>query len=88
MLWQKSLVHISKFGQSNQVVLFSDFFVVVVVAIIHPKGGDAWLRSFFLAKQKLYQDSGAHIQCWGKLLLKVMHYNIALLPKKVTNYIT
>ncbi len=29
-----------------------------------------------------------YIQCWGKLLLKVMHYNIALLPKKVTNYIT
>ncbi len=27
-------------------------------------------------------------QCWGKLLLKVMHYNIALLPKKVTNYVT
>ncbi len=25
-------------------------------------------------------------QCWGNLLLKVMHYNIALLPKKVTNY--
>ncbi len=24
----------------------------------------------------------------GKLLLKVMHYNIALLPKKVTNYVT
>ncbi len=23
-----------------------------------------------------------------KLLLKVMHYNIALLPKKVTNYVT
>ncbi len=22
-------------------------------------------------------------QCWGKLLLKVMHYNIALLPKKL-----
>ncbi len=21
-------------------------------------------------------------QCWGKLLLKVMHYNIVLLPKK------
>ncbi len=21
-------------------------------------------------------------QCWGKLLLKVMHYNITLLPKK------
>ncbi len=27
-------------------------------------------------------------QCWGKLLLKVMHYNIALLPKKVTNYVS
>ncbi len=27
-------------------------------------------------------------QCWGKLLLKVMHYNIASLPKKVTNYVT
>ncbi len=23
-----------------------------------------------------------HNQCWGKLLLKVMHYNIVLLPKK------
>ncbi len=29
-----------------------------------------------------------HNQYWGKLLLKGMHYNIALLPKKVTNYIT
>ncbi len=27
-------------------------------------------------------------QCWEKILLKVMHYNIALLPKKVTNYVT
>ncbi len=26
-------------------------------------------------------------QCWGKLLLKVMHYNIVLL-RKVTNYVT
>ncbi len=25
---------------------------------------------------------GTNMQCWGKLLLKVMHYNIALLPKK------
>ncbi len=25
---------------------------------------------------------GPNMQCWGKLLLKVMHYNIALLPKK------
>ncbi len=29
-----------------------------------------------------------HNQCWGELLLKVMHYNIALLPKKVTSYVT
>ncbi len=27
-------------------------------------------------------------QCWGKLILKRMHYNIALLPKKVANYVT
>ncbi len=31
----------------------------------------------------LYYD-----QCWGNLLLKVMHYNIVLLPKKVTYYVT
>ncbi len=35
-----------------------------------------------------FETSHAYVQCWGKLLLKVMHYNIALLPKKVTNYIT
>ncbi len=28
------------------------------------------------------------MQCRGKILLKVMRYNIALLPKKVTNYVT
>ncbi len=27
-------------------------------------------------------------QCWGKLLLKVMHYNITLLPKKVHYLVT
>ncbi len=27
-------------------------------------------------------------QCLGKLLLKVMRYNIVLLPKKVTKYVT
>ncbi len=27
-------------------------------------------------------------QCRGKLLLKVMRYNIALVAKKVTNYVT
>ncbi len=30
----------------------------------------------------------SYIQCWVKLLLKVMHYNIVLLPKKVSNYVT
>ncbi len=35
-----------------------------------------------------YFDQYCNHQCWGKLFLKVMHYNIALLPKKVTNYIT
>ncbi len=30
----------------------------------------------------------AVMQCWGKILLKVMHNNIELLPKKVTNYVT
>ncbi len=30
----------------------------------------------------------AYNQCWGKLLLKVMYCNIALLPKKVTHYVT
>ncbi len=29
-----------------------------------------------------------YVQCWEKLLLKVMHYNIVLLPKKATNYVT
>ncbi len=27
------------------------------------------------------------VQCWGELLLKVMRYNVALLPKKVTDYV-
>ncbi len=30
----------------------------------------------------------SHKQCWGKLLLKVIHCDIALFPKKVTDYIT
>ncbi len=32
--------------------------------------------------------SVCYIQCWRKLFLKVMHYNIVLLPKKVSNYIS
>ncbi len=38
---------------------------------------------FKVLKEQMY-----YMQCWGKLLLKVMHYNIALLPKKVTNYVS
>ncbi len=38
---------------------------------------------FKVLKEQMY-----YMQCWGKLLLKVMHYNTALLPKKVTNYVS
>ncbi len=34
------------------------------------------------------QEMLCHDQCWGKLLLKVMHYNITLLYEKVTNSVT
>ncbi len=33
----------------------------------------------------IYIYKHTQYQCRGKLLLKVMRYNIALLPKKVTN---
>ncbi len=44
-------------------------------------------------KSSAYSDHVQHKfdgceQCWGKLLLKVLHFNIELLPKKVTNYVT
>ncbi len=29
------------------------------------------------------QTRAYHMQCWEKLLLKVMHYSIALLPKNI-----
>ncbi len=38
--------------------------------------------------QETEQRTHTHHQCWGKLLLKVMHYNIVLLSKKITNYVT
>ncbi len=41
-----------------------------------------------MAALQLSQSLCVAISVGGKLLLKVMHYNIALLPKKVTNYIT
>ncbi len=46
----------------------------------------SWLNFFS------FYSVGIHVflneQCWGKLLLKVIHYNTALLPKKVTSYVT
>ncbi len=45
-------------------------------------------------QQPVLQSSVSHDpseiiqQCWGKLLLKVRHYNIEVLPKKVTNYVS
>ncbi len=51
-----------------------------------------WLKIYL--KQRICLDKETKwskqicMQCWGKLLLKVRHYNIALLPKKVTNYVT
>ncbi len=41
--------------------------------------------SFYWQFERIQPDF-SHKQCWGKLLLKVMHYNIALLPKKF-NYL-
>ncbi len=35
------------------------------------------------ALNTMYTRAVWYIQCWGKLLLKVMHYNVALLHKKV-----
>ncbi len=45
-------------------------------------------RNTIQTEEDLIESSGAACahggcnQCWGKLLLKVMHYNIALLHKK------
>ncbi len=39
-------------------------------------------------KTKPASPSRGHVILRGKLFLKVMHYNIVLLPKKVTNYVT
>ncbi len=40
----------------------------------------------YSAQEDNVKNDEAHEQCRGKLLLKVMHYNIALLPKK-SNYL-
>ncbi len=41
----------------------------------------------FLSTQT-FDPEPIHNQCRGKILLKVMRYNITLLSKKVTNYDT
>uniref|UniRef100_A0A671SRA8 Mitochondrial translational release factor 1-like n=1 Tax=Sinocyclocheilus anshuiensis TaxID=1608454 RepID=A0A671SRA8_9TELE len=48
----------------------------------------AKLYSARLEEETSKRYQARKLQCWGKLLLKVMHYNIALLHKKVTNYVT
>ncbi len=47
---------------------------------------EAVIQKYF--DDRLQDQYVAWDQCWRKLLLKVMHYNIALLTKKVTNYVT
>ncbi len=71
--------------------LYISGFIVVIIFV--------WLFYFFYVKHfelSLCMTCAIEInflelgswQCWGKLLLKVMHYNIASLPKNVTNYVT
>ncbi len=55
----------------------NDSFRSFLAFFIYP---ELYIRKSFIARYDY--------QCWGKLLLKVMHYNIALLPKKVTNFVT
>ncbi len=55
------------------------------------------IRALVCSERKRESDNSSRIifidillkyQCRGKILLKVMRYNIALLPKNVTNYVT
>ncbi len=46
------------------------------------------LVTIYNAFKAVYMKSCSYRQCWGNLILKVMRYNIALLPKKVTDYVT
>ncbi len=72
------------FTKMNHSYLFTDSFSD---SIISPVVGDQWDIFFNYLFNRSYYTIICD-QCWGKLLLKVMHYNIALLPKKVTNYVT
>jgi len=54
-----------------------------------PSGTKSRLLRFW--STQAYQDEkdeDIDRRCWGKLLLKVMHYNIALLPKKKKNRVS
>ncbi len=42
----------------------------------------------YLRTEDCMHMRGTNTHYWGKLLLKVLHYNIALLPKKVNNFVT
>ncbi len=56
------------------------FAVVLFVSKSHYSNRNEHKYIFFHGACSSEQND--HIQCWGKLLLKVKHYNIALLPKK------
>ncbi len=69
-------------------------YVVKCWAVVHKHHSHIGVV-IFQVRESCVQGEGNSIacgmvaaQCWGKLLLKVMHYNIALLPKKVINYVT
>ncbi len=81
---------------------YCDVFTVwtlVLTAPIHCRASIAetlvqWYISPNLMKKYILGGLGVSTfsfwdeQCLGKLLLKVMRYNIELLSKKVTNYVT
>ncbi len=53
---------------------------VMSCAVCHAACVFHWLSCISCCR--VLSEHVAYEQCWGKLLLKVMHYNIALLPKK------
>ncbi len=75
---------------------FTSFFSNLYTQIqeLHTQNASQLLQNEALHSKYPKHISKANIckhicrQCWGKLLLKVMHYNIVLLPKKVTKYVT
>ncbi len=58
---------------------------IIIYFILKVKFPQNWLKFYTKPCQMIHVIP---MQCLGKLLLKVMHYNIALLSKKVTNYVT